>query len=88
AIGARGSDVLTQFLVESVVMGILGGIAGLALGVIGAKLLGHFTGWETTISPVIMAIAVAFSGAVGIFFGYYPARKAAALNPIEALRYE
>jgi putative ABC transport system permease protein len=88
AIGARGSDVLTQFLVESVVMGILGGIAGLALGVISAKLLGHFTGWETTISPVIMAIAVAFSGAVGIFFGYYPARKAAALNPIEALRYE
>ena len=88
AIGARGSDVLTQFLVESVVMGILGGIAGLALGVISAKLVGHFTGWETTISPVIMAIAVAFSGAVGIFFGYYPARKAAALNPIEALRYE
>jgi putative ABC transport system permease protein len=88
AIGARGSDVLTQFLVESVVMGILGGIAGLALGVISAKLLGHFTGWETTISPVIMAVAVAFSGAVGIFFGYYPARKAAALNPIEALRYE
>jgi putative ABC transport system permease protein len=88
AIGARGSDVLTQFLVESVVMGILGGIAGLAFGVISAKLLGHFTGWETTISPVIMAVAVAFSGAVGIFFGYYPARKAAALNPIEALRYE
>jgi putative ABC transport system permease protein len=88
AIGARGSDVLTQFLVESVVMGILGGVAGLALGVISAKLLGHFTGWETTISPVIMAVAVAFSGAVGIFFGYYPARKAAALNPIEALRYE
>jgi hypothetical protein len=52
AIGARGSDVLTQFLVESVVMGILGGVAGLALGVISAKLLGHFTGWETTISPV------------------------------------
>ena len=88
AIGARGSDVLTQFLVESVVMGILGGIAGLALGVISAKLVGHFTGWETTISPVIMAVAVAFSGAVGIFFGYYPARKAAALNPIQALRYE
>ena len=88
AIGARGSDVLPQFLVESVVMAILGGIAGLALGVISAKLVGHFTGWETTISPVIMAIAVAFSAAVGIFFGYYPARKAAALNPIEALRYE
>jgi putative ABC transport system permease protein len=88
AIGARGSDVLTQFLVESIVMGILGGVAGLALGIGGAKLVGHFTGWETVISPLIMLGAVGFSGAVGIFFGYYPARKAAALNPIEALRYE
>jgi putative ABC transport system permease protein len=88
AIGARGSDVLTQFLVESIVMGVLGGIAGLALGIAGAKLVGHFTGWETVISPLIMLVAVGFSGAVGIFFGYYPARKAAALNPIQALRYE
>jgi putative ABC transport system permease protein len=88
AIGARGSDVLTQFLVESIVMGVLGGLIGLALGVIGSKILGHFTGWETVISPLLMAVAVLFSGAVGVFFGYYPARKAAALQPIEALRYE
>jgi len=88
AIGARGADVLTQFLVEALVMGVAGGLAGLLFGVAGAKLLGHFTGWETVISPVIMLIAVAFSGAVGVFFGYYPARKAAALNPIQALRYE
>ena len=88
AIGARGSDVLTQFLVESIVMGVLGGLIGLALGIIGSKVLGHFTGWETVISPVLMLIAVLFSGAVGVFFGYYPARKAAALHPIEALRYE
>jgi len=88
AIGARGGDVLTQFLVESVVMGIAGGLVGLLFGVTGAKVLGHFTGWETTISPILMLIAVGFSGAVGVFFGYYPARKAAALNPIEALRYE
>ncbi len=88
AIGARGSDVLTQFLVESIVMGVLGGLIGLALGVVGAKVLGHFTGWETVISPVLMAVSVVFSGAVGVFFGYYPARKAAALHPIEALRYE
>jgi putative ABC transport system permease protein len=88
AIGARGSDVLTQFLVESIVMGVLGGAIGLAAGVAGAKLLGHFTGWETVISPIVMLIAIGFSGAVGVFFGYYPARKAAALNPIQALRYE
>ncbi len=88
AIGARGSDVLTQFLVESIVMGVAGGVAGLALGITGAELVGHFTGWATVISPLIMLIAVAFSGAVGVFFGYYPARKAAALNPIQALRYE
>ena len=88
AIGARGSDVLTQFLVESIVMGILGGVGGLVLGVTSAKVLAHFTGWETVISPLVMLVAVGFSGAVGVFFGYYPARKAASLNPIEALRYE
>ena len=88
AIGARGSDVLTQFLVESIVLGVFGGLLGLAVGVIGSEVLGHFTGWETVISPAIMVIAVAFSGAVGVFFGYYPARKAAALHPIQALRYE
>ncbi|HYC89527.1 MAG TPA: ABC transporter permease [Thermoanaerobaculia bacterium] len=88
AIGARGSDVLTQFLVESIVMGMLGGVIGLATGYAGAKILGHFTGWDTVMSPVVMIVAVVFSGAVGVFFGYYPARKAASLNPIEALRYE
>jgi putative ABC transport system permease protein len=88
AIGARGSDVLTQFLVESIVLGVLGGAIGLATGVIGAKVLGHFTGWETVISPLVMLISIGFSGAVGVFFGYYPARRAAALNPIQALRYE
>ena len=88
AIGARGSDVLTQFLVESVVMSILGGIIGLAVGYTGAFLLAHFTGWSTTVPASAVLIAVGFSAGVGVFFGYYPARKAAALNPIEALRYE
>ena len=88
AIGARGSDVLTQFLVESVVMSLLGGVVGLAFGYGGAALLGHITGWATSTPASAVAIAVGFSAAVGIFFGYYPARKAAGLNPIQALRYE
>ncbi|HEX6927022.1 MAG TPA: ABC transporter permease [Longimicrobiaceae bacterium] len=88
AIGARGRDVLTQFLVESVVMSLMGGLIGLAIGVAGAEILGNVMGWSTEISAATVAIAVGFSGAVGVFFGFYPARKAAALNPIEALRYE
>jgi putative ABC transport system permease protein len=88
AIGARGGDVLLQFLVESVVMSLLGGVIGLAVGFGGAALLGHLTGWSTSTPPQAVAIAVGFSAAVGVFFGFYPARKAAALNPIEALRYE
>jgi len=88
AIGARGSDVLTQFLVESVVMSLLGGIVGLAAGYGGASLLGHVTGWTTATPISAVAIAVGFSAAVGVFFGYYPARRAAALNPIQALRHE
>jgi putative ABC transport system permease protein len=88
AIGARGRDVLTQFLIESVVMSVAGGIIGLMVGLGGAAVLGHITGWSTATPPQAIVIAVAFSAAVGVFFGFYPARKAAALNPIEALRYE
>ncbi len=88
AIGARGNDVLTQFLVESVVMSLLGGLVGLGAGFGGAALLGHITGWATSTPLSAVAIAVGFSAAVGMFFGYYPARKAAGLNPIQALRYE
>jgi putative ABC transport system permease protein len=88
AIGARGSDVLTQFLVESIVMSVLGGAVGLAVGIGGAQLVAHFTGWSTAVPVQAVALAIGFSAAVGVFFGYYPARKAAALDPINALRYE
>jgi len=88
ALGARGRDVLTQFLVESVVMSVLGGAIGVGIGFAASAILSSMTGWETVISPVTVAVALGFAGAVGIFFGFYPARRAAALDPIEALRYE
>ena len=88
AIGARASDVMTQFLVESVVLSLLGGVVGLAVGLGGAAVVARITGWSTATPPGAALVAVGFSAAVGVFFGLYPARKAAGLNPIEALRYE
>ncbi len=88
AVGAKGADVLTQFLVEAIVMSLLGGLIGLGLGVAGSWILGNTMGWATAVTYGTVFLAVGFSAAVGIFFGFYPARKAAALNPIEALRHE
>jgi putative ABC transport system permease protein len=88
AIGARGADVLLQFLVESIVMCLMGGLVGLAAGAGGAALVGRLTGWTIVTPASAVFLAVGFSAAVGIFFGYYPARKAAALDPIQALRFE
>jgi putative ABC transport system permease protein len=88
AIGARGSDVMLQFLVESIVMCLLGGLLGLAVGVGGASLVGRLTGWSIATPASAVFLAIGFSAAVGIFFGFYPARKAASLDPIQALRFE
>ncbi|MEO7403645.1 MAG: ABC transporter permease [Burkholderiales bacterium] len=88
AVGARRRDILTQFLVEAVALSVIGGIIGILLGVGAAYAVGHFAGWRTEITPAPIVLAVGFAAAVGIFFGFYPARKAAQLEPIEALRYE
>jgi putative ABC transport system permease protein len=88
AVGARARDILRQFLVEAITLSMLGGLVGIALGVAASFAVGHFAGWRTDITAESIALAVGFSAAVGVFFGFYPARKAARLLPIEALRYE
>ncbi len=88
AIGAKARDILSQFLVEAVTLSILGGITGILFGVATSMLISHFAGWSTLVSPTAIVLAFVFSGLVGVFFGYYPARKAALLDPIDALRYE
>jgi putative ABC transport system permease protein len=88
AIGARSSAVRSQFLIESIVLSLTGGFIGIVLGVIVSVAIPKLLGWPTLISSLAIIGSVIFSAAVGIFFGYYPARKAAALDPIEALRYE
>jgi len=88
AVGATTGDILLQFLVEAVAISLLGGVAGIGVGVLASALISHFAQWSTVVSPGAMLLAFAFSGLVGVFFGYYPARKAAYLDPIDALRYE
>ena len=88
AVGAKTRDILTQFLVEAVTLSILGGVVGIVLGVVASELISYFAGWSTLIGPGSILLAFLFSALVGIFFGFYPARKAAFLDPIDALRYE
>jgi putative ABC transport system permease protein len=88
AVGARGRDILLQFLVEAMLISLLGGLIGVALGVGVATLLASLQGWAVQVTASSVAVAFAFSAATGIFFGWWPARKAARLNPIDALRYE
>ena len=88
AVGARGRDILAQFLVESSFLSLVGGALGVLLGLVAALLISRLAHWPTIVSPPAVLLAFGFSAAVGIFFGFYPARKAAAQDPIEALRYE
>ena len=88
AIGARSSAVRSQFLIESIVLSLTGGTIGIILGIVLSLAIPAFLGWPTLVSMMAIVGSVLFSAAVGIFFGYYPARKAASLDPIEALRYE
>jgi putative ABC transport system permease protein len=88
SVGARGRDILTQFLIEALVLSLLGGILGILLGVGGSVAISSFAKWPTIITVFSILLSFGFSIAIGIFFGFYPARKAALLNPIDALRYE
>lgn len=88
AVGARGRDILLQFLVEAMAISLIGGLLGVGLGVGVSAILAGVQGWAVTVSPGSVAVAFGFAAATGIFFGWYPARKAARLNPIDALRYE
>ena len=88
AVGAKTKDILTQFLVEAVTLSLLGGVIGILLGILASKLISIFAQWSTLVSGGAILLAFVFSALVGVFFGFYPARKAALLDPIDALRYE
>lgn len=88
SIGARSRDILFQFLIEAVVLSMAGGAIGVILGIAASDIISALASWPTLVSPLSVGLAFLFAAAVGIFFGFYPARKAAILNPIDALRYE
>jgi len=88
AVGGKTRDILSQFLIESVTLSVVGGVAGIAVGLCASALISHFAKWSTLVSSSSILLAFIFSALVGVSFGFYPARKAALLDPIEALRYE
>jgi putative ABC transport system permease protein len=88
AIGAKTWDIRLQFIIEALILSLIGGVAGIVIGVSGSEAISFFAGWTTIVSPLSVFLAFGFSGLVGIFFGFYPAYKASLLDPIDALRYE
>ncbi len=87
-IGAKGRHVLAQFLLEAIVLSVVGGLIGILLGVVASQLIARYAGWPVALGPGPILMAFGFAALIGIFFGFYPARRAAALDPIEALRFE
>jgi putative ABC transport system permease protein len=88
AVGAMTHAIRMQFIIEALTLSVIGGIAGIIIGIGGSKIISLLAGWSTVISPIAVLLAFGFSGLVGLFFGYFPAYKASLLNPIQALRYE
>jgi putative ABC transport system permease protein len=88
AVGAKPRNILTQFLVEAMTLSTMGGLIGLAAGVVASSITASLAGWNTLVRPDVVVVAIAFSSFVGVLFGLYPAYKASRLDPIDALRYE